>query len=73
MNDPRGRRGTGRIGRRIANLLWVIAGVLLYAICINMFGGYPRVHSEALNWVAVVLIVLAGALVWFRHERRHDD
>jgi hypothetical protein len=53
------------------NLLWIIAGIALYSVCINIYGGYPQAHSEALNWLAVVLIVLAGAVIWFRHER-HD-
>jgi hypothetical protein len=64
-NGPRALR------RWAANLAWIVLGVGLYAICIDIFGGYPQVHSEALDWAAVVLIVLAGALVWYRHER-HD-
>jgi hypothetical protein len=67
MSAGRGSRG---VLRWAANLAWMVLGVGLYAICINMFGGYPQVHSEALNWAAVVLIVLAGALAWYRHERR---
>jgi uncharacterized membrane protein YidH (DUF202 family) len=59
------------LARLAANLAWVIGGVGIYAICIDIFGGYPQVHSEALDWAAVVLIVLAGALVWYWHEH-HD-
>jgi hypothetical protein len=55
----------------LANVCWLVAGVGLYGICIDVFGGYPQVHSEALDWAAVVLIVVAGALAWFWHER-HD-
>lgn len=58
--------------RWVANAIWTIVGVGLYAICINMFSGYPRWHSEALSWVAVVVIVVLGAQVWYWHER-HDD
>jgi hypothetical protein len=63
--------GPRTVRRWAANLAWIVLGVGLYAICIDIFGGYPQVHSEALSWAAVVLIVLAGALVWYRHER-HD-
>ena len=59
-----------RVARRLAaNVAWIIVGVIAFAVCIDVFGGYPQVHSEALDWAAVVLIVLAGALVWFWHER----
>jgi hypothetical protein len=62
----------GRKRRWVANAIWAIVSVGLYAICINMFSGYPSWHSEALSWIAVVVIVILGALVWYWHER-HDD
>jgi hypothetical protein len=63
-------RNWQRMARKLAaDLAWFIAGVAAFAICIDIFGGYPQVHSEALDWAAVVLIVLAGALAWIRHER----
>jgi hypothetical protein len=58
--------------RWVANAIWVIVGVGLYAICINIFSGYPSWHSEALSWIAVAVIVILGAVVWYRHEQ-HDD
>jgi hypothetical protein len=61
-----------RTRRWLVNAIWTIVGVGLYAVSIDMFGGYPRWHSEALNWIAVIVIVILGALVWYRHER-HDD
>ncbi len=68
MSTPAPRRKR----RRVANAIWAIVGVGLYAICLNVFSGYPRWHSEALSWIAVVVIVVLGALVWYWHER-HDD
>ncbi|BDZ57691.1 MULTISPECIES: hypothetical protein [Barrientosiimonas] len=47
--------------------------VLLYAVSIDMFAGYPQVHSELLNLLGVALIILAGLVVWIRHERRDED
>jgi hypothetical protein len=61
-----------RARRWLVNAIWTIVGVGLYAICINLFAGYPRWHSETLNWIAVIVIMILGALVWYRHER-HDD
>jgi hypothetical protein len=63
------RNGRSMLRRRAANLLWILLGIVAYAVCIDIFGGYPQVHSEALDWAAVVLIVLAGALAWYWHER----
>lgn len=59
--------------RWAANLTWTVAGVVLYFLCIDTFGGYPRVHSEALNLIALIVLILLGAFVWYRHERRDED
>jgi hypothetical protein len=67
-------RNGPRVARRLAvNVAWIIAGIIGFGVCIDVFGGYPQVHSEALDWAVVVLIVLAGALVWFRHERHGGE
>jgi hypothetical protein len=63
---------SARKRRWVANAVWIIAGIGLYAICNNIFSGYPRWHTQALSWIAVVVIVILGALVWYWHER-HDD
>ncbi|MBV9729700.1 MAG: hypothetical protein JO309_09915 [Pseudonocardiales bacterium] len=62
---PRGARR-----RWLANAAWVVAGVVLAAICLGVFGGYPRAHSALLNLIALVLVIAAGALVWYVDERR---
>jgi hypothetical protein len=56
-----------------ANLAWTLAGILIYGLCIDVFGGYPRYHTEALNLAALILLVLLGVSVWYRHERRDDE
>jgi hypothetical protein len=58
--------------RWVANAIWTVVGVGLYLISINMFSGYPRWDTEGLTWIAIVVIVVLGALVWRWHER-HDD
>jgi len=58
--------------RWLTNLAWIVAGVVIYAICIDVFGGYSQAHSELLSWIAVVLLVVAGAAVWLWHERHGD-
>jgi hypothetical protein len=70
MTPPRRERP---VRRRLADAAWIVLGVGLYAICVDIFGGYPQVHSEALSWAAVILIVVLGAVIWYRHERRDDD
>jgi hypothetical protein len=59
--------------RWVANAIWTIVGVGLYTISVNMYSGYPRRHTQALTWIAVVVIVVLGALVWRWHERHHDE
>jgi uncharacterized membrane protein YdcZ (DUF606 family) len=62
-----------RARRWAANLAWTVAGILIYALCIDVFGGYPRYHTEALSLAALILMVLLGVSVWCRHERRDDE
>jgi uncharacterized membrane protein YdcZ (DUF606 family) len=62
-----------RARRWAANLAWTVAGILIYALCIDVFGGYPRYHTEALNLAALILLVLLGVTVWYCHERRDDE
>jgi O-antigen/teichoic acid export membrane protein len=62
-----------RARRWLVNLIWTIVGVGLYAVCINIFGGYPRWHSETLSWIAIIVIMALAALVWYRHERNDDE
>jgi hypothetical protein len=62
-----------RIRRWAANAMWIILAVPLFAISTNVFGGYPQAHSDALDWIAVVVIVVLGIAVWFKHERRDEE
>lgn len=58
--------------RWLANLGWVLLGILLYFVCIDMFSGYPQYHSGLLNLLALIAVVLAGAAVWWRTSRRDE-
>jgi putative flippase GtrA len=62
-----------RIRRLAANVVWVVVGVGLFAICIDVFGGYPSWHSEALDWIAVVVIMVLAAVVWYWYDRDTDS
>lgn len=62
-----------RARRWAANLAWMSAGVLSYAVCVDMFGGYPRYHTRALDLAAIIVLILLGVAVWRRHERRDDQ
>jgi lipopolysaccharide export LptBFGC system permease protein LptF len=69
VNAPAPRR----MRRWVANAIWTIVGVGLYALCLNVFSRYPSWDSETLTWIPVVVIVLLGALVWYWHERRDEE
>jgi hypothetical protein len=62
-----------KVRRWAANLAWTVAGIVLYFLCIDTFGGYPSIHSETLNLTALIVLILLGAFVWYRHERRDGD
>lgn len=66
------RKPARRIGRWARRLGLIVVGVLLYAVCADVFGGYARWHTETLSWVAVVLIAMTAAAIWLRDERRDD-
>ena len=57
--------------RWLANLGWIVGGVVIYAVCNGIFGGYPRWHTAELSSLVVVALVVLGAIVWYRDE--HDD
>lgn len=62
-----------RVRRWAANVVWTVVGVVLLAICIDVFGGYPSWHSEALDWIAVIVIMVLAAGIWYRYDRDTDD
>ena len=71
--EPRKQHIVIRVLRKFG---FIVLGILLYAVCIDMFGGYPQVHSELLNWIAVVALALFAGVVWVIDERRrgtYDD
>jgi uncharacterized membrane protein YdcZ (DUF606 family) len=70
MSRPPAR---GRARRWLANVVWTVVGVLLYAVCIDVFGGYPRFHTEVLEWAGVVVLVLLGIAAWVWHQRHGDE
>ena len=62
----------GRTARRwLANLGWIVTGVVLAAVSVDVFGGYPQVHSDLLNMIALILVIVAGVVVWYVDERRN--
>lgn len=48
----------------------VVLGVVLYAVCINMFAGFPQFHTAILTWVAIVAMAVFAGVVWIVDERR---
>jgi TM2 domain-containing membrane protein YozV len=50
-----------------------LLGFVLYWVCDGMFDGFPKYNSYFWTWVFVIALVLFGAIVWIRDERRHRD
>ena len=72
--DTEPRRPLRAVAAVLKALAYTVAAIVVYAISMNMFGGYPQVHSLLLNIVAMVLIALTGGIAWIIDERRnHGD
>jgi hypothetical protein len=74
------RKNTTAAPRRRNWLLWalrklalIVTGVVLYAVCIGMFGGYPQFHTALLTWIAVIGLSVAAGIIWIVDEHRADD
>lgn len=57
--------------RWAANLMWIVVGALTGTVSVGVFAKSPA--GEAITLVALVLIVIGGAVVWLRDELRHAD
>lgn len=57
----------------LRKLVLIVTGVVLYAVCIGMFGGYPQFDTALLTWIAVVGLSLTAGVIWIVDERRADD
>lgn len=70
----RARRMLRVAGKLLGTAGLVVVAIIAYLICIDVFGGYPQVHSFLLSTIAMILISLTGAAAWVIDERRpHDD
>lgn len=64
MKQPTtGSHTRATIRRWIANLLWIVAGMLLYPLCINIFG-----QTAAL--IGIPAFILAMGAIWYVTSRR---
>ena len=59
--------------RSLRMLAFIVAGIVLYSICIGMFGGYPQFHTALLTWIAVIGLSVGAGIIWIIDERRDDD
>ena len=51
--------------------MWIVVGALIAAVSVGVFAKTPT--GEVITLVALVLIVIGGAVVWLRDELRHAD
>jgi hypothetical protein len=66
-------RLTGRAVRVVRRMSLVALGVVIYAVCIGVFGGYPQFHTGLATWVVVGLLSVTALVIWIRDERRRRD
>ena len=60
------------VTRALLTVVGVIGGVLSYCVCVGMFAGYPRYHTDVLSIIGMVVLALSGGVVWIIDERRID-
>ncbi|GAB3308795.1 hypothetical protein EK0264_08140 [Epidermidibacterium keratini] len=57
----------------LRNLGFILLGVFLYFVSIEMFSGYPSWNSEFWNRLAIAALVVIGAIVWWWHEHHGES
>lgn len=66
-------RPAGRLlTRALLTIVGVVVGVFLYFLCVGVFAGYPRYHSQLLSDVGMILISATGGIAWLIDARRGD-
>ncbi|GAA0037432.1 hypothetical protein [Brevibacterium metallidurans] len=64
--------GGGLVRTILRRIGYTLLGILLYAIAMNMFSGYPEIGSQWINRAATLAIVIFAAVVFIRDERRRS-
>lgn len=64
--------GGGAVRTILRRIGYTLLGILLYAIAMNMFSGYPEIGSQWINRAATLAIVIFAAVVFIRDERRRS-
>ena len=64
---------TRLLTRGLGALLVAVIGVLLYALCIDMFSGYPQYYTDWLSRAGIAVLVLFGIGGWVWHARTGGD
>ncbi|HTF46972.1 MAG TPA: hypothetical protein VK735_05945 [Pseudonocardia sp.] len=66
-------RPVGRIlSRTLLAVVGVVVGTFLYFVCVGVFAGYPRYHTELLSDIGMILIAATGGIAWIIDARRGD-
>jgi hypothetical protein len=72
---PAGNRVLRAIGGTIKVIALTILALVLYFICDDLFGGYPKYNSTLITWIVLLGLMAFGVVMWIVDERRHlgDD
>jgi hypothetical protein len=66
-------RPVGRfLARALLTIVGVVVGTFLYFVCVGVFAGYPRYHTELLSDIGMILIAAMGGIAWIIDARRGD-
>jgi hypothetical protein len=58
--------------RALLTIVGIVVGAFLYFLCVGVFAGYPRYHSQLLSDIGMILIAAAGGIAWIIDARRGD-
>jgi hypothetical protein len=74
-SKPSGNRALRAIVGTIKVIALTILALVIYFICDDLFGGYPKYDSTLITWVLLLGFMAFGLVMWIVDERRHlgDD
>ncbi|GHO82680.1 hypothetical protein [Dictyobacter formicarum] len=54
---------TRTVRRWLINLIWIVAWIVIYFLCIDVFG-------NTVAFIGVPTLIVTSAIIWFATERR---
>jgi hypothetical protein len=68
--------GPQKPGRIVVKTLWIIVGViggiLIFALCQDVFAGYPQYGTDIMTYIGLTIVMAIAAYAWLIDHRRLD-